>query len=229
MQIDLPDPRYTGSRRARSNFRLALKIALGFVALLWAVHLLNWALDLGLARFAVQPRQLSGLSGVLFAPLLHGGFTHLLSNSAPLVVLGTGMLYLYPHSALKVIAAVYLGSGLAVWVFGRTSLHLGASGLIYGLATYIFVAGLLRRDVRAIAASMLVYFLYGTMAWGVLPIKAGVSWETHLAGAAIGVLLAVHFRHWDIPPPKRYSWDEEAEGGEGADFTKPTESDRSHR
>ena len=215
MQIHLPDPDYTTSERARANFRLAAKIALGFVALIWLIELLNGALGLGLERFGVRPRELAGLPGILLAPLLHGGFGHLVANSLPLLVLGTGMLYLYPNSALKVIPAVYLGPGIAVWLFAKaSSIHVGASGLIYGLVSYIFVAGLIRRDRRAIAASMLVYFLYGTLVWGVLPIRPGVSWETHLAAALIGLALAVALRRLDIPPRKRYAGEEE-EGGHG--------------
>lgn len=214
MQLRTPDPDYTRSERAKANFRLAFKFALGFVALLWIIHLLNWGLDLGLQRFAVYPRRLDGLPGIFFAPLLHGSFAHLLANSMPMVILGTGMLYLYPNAAPKVIAAVYLGTGLVVWLFARASLHLGASGLVYGLAAYILVAGFIRRDFRAIAASMLVYFLYGTLVWGVMPIQPGVSWETHLAAAVIGVACAVGFRHQDIPPRKRYSWEDEEEAEE---------------
>ena len=209
MQIHTPDPNYTSSEQARANFRLAAKIALGFVALIWLVALLNWGLDLELERFGVRPRQLTGLPGILFAPLLHGGFSHLFANSLPLLVLGTVMLHLYPNSALKVIPAVYLGTGIAVWLFARASVHLGASGLVYGLVTYIFVAGLIRRDKRAIAASLLVSFLYGTLAWGVFPIQPGVSWETHLAAALIGLALALALRHLDIPPRKRYAWEDE--------------------
>ena len=158
MQIRIPDPDYTTSDRARTNFRLAFKIALGFVALLWLVELLNRGLDLGLQRFGVQPREFAGLAGILLAPLLHGSFAHLLTNSLPLLVLGTVMLHLYPNSALKVIPAVYLGPGIAVWVFAKaSSIHVGASGLVYGLVSYIFVAGVIRRDRRAIAASLLVH------------------------------------------------------------------------
>ena len=209
MQIHTPDPSYTSSERARANFRLAIKITLGFVALIWFVQLLNWGLDLGLERFGIRPRQLGGLPGILLAPLLHGGFSHLFANSLPLLVLGTVMLHLYPNSALKVIPAVYLGPGIAVWLFARASIHLGASGLIYGLVTYIFVAGLIRRDRRAIAASLLVCFLYGALAWGVLPIQPGVSWETHLAAALIGLALAIALRRLDIPPRKHYDWEDE--------------------
>lgn len=209
MQAYIPDPAYTSSEQARANFRLAGKIALGFVALIWLIQLLNWGLDLELERFGVRPRQLAGLPGILLAPLLHGSFTHLGANSLPLLVLGTVMLHLYPNSALKVIPAAYLGPGIAVWLFARASVHVGASGLVYGLVSYIFVAGLIRRDKRAIAASLLVCFLYGTLVWGILPIKPGVSWETHLAAGLIGLVLAIALRHLDIPPRKRYAWEDE--------------------
>jgi len=109
-----------------------------------------------------------------------------------------------------VLPAVYLGPGLAVWLFARGSSHLGSSGLIYGLAAYVLVAGLMRRDRRAIGASMLVCFLYGAMWWGVLPIEPGVSWQTHLAAALIGVVCALALRRRDIPPRRRYSFEDEA-------------------
>jgi membrane associated rhomboid family serine protease len=209
MQLHIPDPAYTSSERARANFWLAFQIALGFVALIWVIQLWNWGLNLGLARFGVRPREWAGLPGILLAPLLHGGFSHLIANSLPLLVLGTVMLHLYPNSALKVIPAAYLGPGIAVWLFARASVHVGASGLVYGLVSYIFVAGLIRRDKRAIAASLLVCFLYGTLVWGILPIKPGVSWETHLAAGLIGLVLAIALRHLDIPPRKRYAWEDE--------------------
>lgn len=212
MQVHIPDPAYTSSERARANFRLAAKIALGFVAVLWLIQLLNGALDLELQRFGVRPREFAGLPGILLAPLLHGGFAHLIANSLPLLVLGTGMLYLYPNSALKVLPAVYLGPGIAVWLFAKaSSVHVGASGLVYGLVIYIFVAGVIRRDRRAIAASLLISFLYGSLVWGVLPIKPGVSWETHLAAALIGLTLAIALRRLDIPPLKRYAWEDETD------------------
>ena len=113
------------------------------------------------------------------------------------------------------IPAVYLGPGIAVWLFAGASVHIGASGLVYGLVSYIFVAGVLRRDRRAIAASLLVSFLYGSLAWGVLPIKPEVSWETHLAAALIGLVLAIALRRLDIPPRKHYAWEDEKDEDEG--------------
>lgn len=213
MQIDRPDPAYTDSERARGNFRLAVKIALGFVGLIWLIALLSWALDVGPDDFGVRPRELAGLVGIFFAPLVHAGFAHLLANSLPLLVLITAMLYLYPNASLKVLPAIYLGPGVAVWLFARGGNHIGASGLVYGLVSYIFITGLIRRDRRAIAASLLVSFLYGAAVWGVLPIERGVSWETHLAAALIGAAFALTLRHLDIPPRHRYSW----EGEEGND------------
>jgi membrane associated rhomboid family serine protease len=209
MQVHAPDPAYTGSEQSRASFRRAAKIALGFVALIWCVQLLNWGLDLGLERFGVRPRQLAGLPGILLAPLIHGGFAHLLANSLPLLVVGTVMLHLYPSSARKVIPAIYLGPGIAVWLFAGPSVHIGSSGLVYGLVSYVYLAGVIRRDNRALAAALLISFMYGALVWGVLPIEPGVSWQTHLAAALIGVAFAIALRHLDIPPRKRYAWEDE--------------------
>jgi len=212
MEIHSPDPDYTGSDRARANFRLAVLTSAGFVALIWLIPLLGWGLEL--EQFGVRPRQWIGLPGILFAPLLHADFDHLIANSLPLLVLGTTLFHLYPGSAFRVLPAVYLGPGIAVWLFARGGDHIGASGLIYGLVAFIFVAGLIRSDRRAIAASLLVAFMYGTLVWGLLPIKQSVSWETHLAAALIGVVAAILLRHRDNPPRVRYSWEGERPEGE---------------
>lgn len=211
MQFNRLDPRYSTSERAQHNFWLGFRLALALVALLWLIYLFDWLLDLNLRQFGIYPRHFPSLPAILWAPLLHGSVQHLLSNSLPLLVLGTGLLYLYPTAAFQVVGLVYLGAGVLVWLLARPALHLGASGLIYGLAAYLFVAGLLRRDIRALAAALLVYFLYGSLAWGVLPIRAGVSWETHLAAALLGIVLAVYYRHLDKPPLKRYDWEDEEE------------------
>lgn len=212
MQIHTPDPALVDPERARENFRLAAALSLRFVALLWLIALLGWGLEL--ERFGVRPRQWIGLPGILVAPLLHANFMHLIANSLPLLVLGTAMLQLYPTAAFRVLPAVYLGPGIAVWLFARDGVHVGASGLVYGLVAYIFVAGVIRRERRAIAASMLVAFMYGTLVWGILPIREGMSWETHLAAATIGVLFAILLRHRDNPPPRRYSWEVAPDEGE---------------
>ena len=147
------------------------------------------------------------MAGILVAPLLHGDVAHLASNALPLLIAGTALLYLYPDSSRFLLPAIYLGPGILVWMFARDSIHIGASGLVYGIVAYVFVGGILRRDRRAWAASILVAFFYGALVWGVLPLKEGVSWETHLAGAAIGVALALALRRRDVPPRKLYSWE----------------------
>jgi MYXO-CTERM domain-containing protein len=216
MQVDTPHPSYTGSTRARAAFRLAVRIALAFVALLWAVQLLNWGLGLDVAPFGVKPRTVAGLAGLLSAPLVHSGFDHLIANTLPLAVLGVAMLHLYPRSSPIVLPAIWIGPGIVVWLFARGGIHVGASGLVYGLVAYVFAAGLIRRDRRAIAASMVVAFMYGASVWGVLPIQRDHSWETHLAAALIGLVLAVLLRRRDIPPRVRYDWED---GDEVIDLT----------
>lgn len=217
MKIHLPDPDYVTSDSAKKSFALALKVAGGFVLLLWGVFLLDWLLGLDLTRFGVRPGRPEGIVGVFAAPLLHGGFSHLGSNSVPLFVLLAGALFVYPSAAVRALPVIYVVSGLLVWVFARPSNHIGASGLLYGLLLFVFVSGVLRRDARSIALSMLVYFLYGSMVWGVLPIKEGVSWEYHLAGAVVGIVCALVWKHFDIPPRKRYEWEDEEDEDEEED------------
>jgi len=214
MHYDVPDPRYTGSAASHELLRLAVRLSIGFVALLWLIHVMNWGLGLDPWPFGLRPREWTGLVGLVTAPLVHSDFAHLFANSVPLATVGTAMLFLYPNSALRALPTVYLGSGVLVWLLGRDSVHLGASGLVYGLVSYVFVAGLIRRDRRAIAASLLVVLMYGSLAWGVLPIQPGVSWETHLSAAVIGGLLALLLRKLDIPPRKRYVWEDQTTEGD---------------
>jgi membrane associated rhomboid family serine protease len=209
MPLRRPDPDFLRSARAGTNFRLALRLSLLFVALLWGILLADSLFDLGLNRFGLRPGALPGLIGVLTAPLLHGGAGHLFNNSIPLLVALTATLYLYPNSAVRVIPLIWLGSGLLGWFIGRPSLHFGASGLLYGLLAYVFCGGVLRRDLRSVSVSLLVAFLYGTMIWGVFPIRPNMSWELHLAGAVSGVLLAFVYRRWDQVPLKRYAWEDD--------------------
>lgn len=220
MPLATPDPAYTSSPRAHANFRLAAMLALAFVALAWLLQILNWGLDT--PPLGVRPRTAEGVAGILFAPVSHAGFEHLIANTLPLWVLLTAMLHLYPRSSPVALPLLYLGPGIAVWALGRDAVHAGASGLIYGFTAYVFVAGMLRRDRRAIAASLGVAFLYGYTIWGVFPIRRNDSWETHLAAALIGVVLALALRRRDVPPAITYAW--EAEGDEAGPETRVDEA-----
>lgn len=209
MQLHQPDPDYVTSPRTRKNFILALRIGLIFLAVLWVVLIVDQVFGLQLVRYGLMPRRLNGLLGVVTVPLLHGSWHHLGSNSLPLLVGVTSVLFLYPNSAVWVFPALYGGAPLMAWTFARPDLHVGASGLIYGLLAYVFFSGLLRRDVRSIGVSLLIYFLYGSAVYGVLPGQGRTSWELHLSGAILGLLLAWWFRRWDQTPRKRYDWEEE--------------------
>jgi len=199
-------------QKPSDNFRKSFFIMLWFVILLWLIQITSTLLGLELVRYGVYPREIPGISGILFAPLIHGSFAHILSNTLPLLVMGTAMLLGYPRSSKLVFPVIYLGVGLMVWIFGRESFHVGASGINFGLLAFVFVIGALRWDKKAIALSCLVFFMYGSMIWGVFPTEPGVSFESHFFGAAIGVLCAFIFRNVDAKPPeKRYDWEDETE------------------
>jgi membrane associated rhomboid family serine protease len=196
------------ARRLRRSFAASL----GFAAALWLIELAELALHLDFTRYGVYPRTVHGLSGILLAPLIHGSLVHVFSNTLPIVILGTALLYGYPRSARLVLPVLYFGTGIGVWLFGRSAWHIGASGLIFGMMFFIATIGVLRWDTRSIALAMVVFLLYGGMVWGVLPGDPSVSFESHLAGALLGVVLAVWLKNRDpAPPPKRYSWEDEEE------------------
>lgn len=209
MHLGRPESHVTSSPRAQRNFLLALKIALWIVGILWMILIVDNTLGLGLNRFGLRPRHVDGLVGIFTAPLLHGGVKHLFTNTLPLLISLTTILYLYPRSAMRVIPIIWVGSGILAWFIGRPSLHIGASGFVYGLLGYIFISGLLRMDMRSVGVSIMVWFLYGSMIWGVLPIRPNMSWELHLSGAILGVALAIFYRRWDITPVKRYAWEDD--------------------
>lgn len=207
-----PDNPLAQAQADRRRFWRALLASGFFVALLWWIRMLEVGLGTPLGALGVRPGEWSGLAGVLAAPLLHGSTKHLVGNTLPLLVLGTLALSTYPRAAPRAIALIWLLSGLGIWVFGRDSIHLGASGLSHGLMFLLFVLGLLRRDRPAIGAMLIAFFLYGGMLLTVLPGDPQVSWEAHLSGAAAGIVAALlWWRRDPAPPRKRYSWEDEAE------------------
>ena len=211
VQIKVPDPAYTHSARSKRNFIFALRLAATVVAILWLVFLSDQLLGLELRQFGLYPRHVHGLLGVLTSPLIHANFSHIINNSVPLFVGLAAILYLYPNSAFRVLPVIYIGSGLLSWFYARPSFHIGASGLIYGILAYVFVSGLLRKDLRSVGVTMLIYFLYGSMIWGLLPIRERMSWELHFSGTFLGIVLAIVYRRWDHVPLKRYDWEDDDE------------------
>jgi membrane associated rhomboid family serine protease len=193
-----------------TGFTKSALLACGFVLLLWVIELLDRATGAGLFRLGVFPHHVQGLPGILFAPLIHGSWYHLLSNSFALLILLTTLDYGYPRSKWPALLLIWLGSGLGVWLFGRESYHFGASGLTHGVMFFIFTSGILRRDRLSIALSLIVFFIYGGMIWSIFPQEADVSYESHFFGAAFGVLGAFLLRHRDPDPPqKHYDWEDQ--------------------
>ena len=220
MDLPLPDLGADYEARKLEERRRLLRaglISTGFVALLWWIALLQHSFDWPLRGLTLRPGEWLGSVGILTAPLLHGSIAHLVSNTLPLLILGTLSLASLPRAAPRALLLIWLLSGLGTWLIGRPSAHLGASGLGHGLMLFLFVAGMIRRDRPAIATAMLVFFLYGGMLLTVLPREAGVSWEYHLCGAIAGLAAALLWARLDPPPPrKRYSWEDEAEQDEPA-------------
>ena len=197
------------------RLKQAFFIVLCFTLILWLIEIVKYISGLDLYKLGVYPQHITGLIGVITAPLIHASFEHLISNTPALIILGTALVYGYPRSCWMVLAIVWLLAELGVWFTARPVYHFGASGLTYGVMAFVFVIGILRRDRLAITLSLLVFFLYGTMIWGVFPHQPGVSFETHLWGAVLGALCAIFFRKYDPTPSiKRYTWENEDEDTE---------------
>lgn len=177
---------------------------------MWAIEALDRVLNLNLYHLGVYPREPAGLFGILFAPLIHSSWNHLLSNSFALLILGAVLVYGYPRSAMPVFLIIYLCSGICVWLFARQNYHIGASGLAHGMMFFIFTIGILRRDRLSTALAMIVFFVYGGMIWSIFPQQPRISYEGHFFGAIIGVLTAFLFRTHDPGPVvKKYQWEHE--------------------
>jgi len=214
MDIAAPTPEPTAQtvRRDRVRAGYALLGAAGLVLGIWLAWLGAWLLGWNVDDLGVRPRDLHGLVGIFTAPFAHASFEHLMSNTLPLGLLASMALYAYPRATRYALPLIWLVSGAGVWLWARTSVHVGISGIVYGLAFFLFFIGLLRRDRLGTAISLLTFFLYGGMVLTVLPRDPDVSFEYHLFGALAGVIAAFWLRQRDpAPPRKRYSWEEEEE------------------
>ncbi len=178
-----------------------------FPAIMWVVFLAEQISGINLDRMGILPRNLSGLLGIVTGPIIHANYSHIISNTIPLIILGWIIFFFYPKISYKVFLLIYLMDGLLVWLFAREVYHIGASGIVYGFVSFLFFSGIFRRDNKSIALALLVTFLYGGIVWGVLPGQKGISWESHLFGAVAGFVSAFIFRK--VEPPKKYDWEDE--------------------
>jgi membrane associated rhomboid family serine protease len=198
------------------------------------IRLSDMIWDLGINAYGLSPLNAMGLLGIVTAPLLHEGFSHLFANSVPLLVLGSLLFYFYRQIAYEVFFLIWLMTGAWVWVFASPhSVHIGASGLVYGLAAFLILSGMIRRERSLMIITLLVVFLYGGLLWGVFPQffpKERISWESHLMGLLSGIILAIWYRK-SGPQKKIYEWadDEVEESGQDAYWVSDSTADPSAR
>lgn len=187
----------------------SILIAGAALVILWVIHFLLWITHLDKTLLANVPRNLLGLIGIVTSPLVHDDIYHITANSGPFWMFFAATLYFYRKVALRAIIGIWLLSGGMVWGFAHEGAHIGASGVVYGMGAFVFFSGVFRWDVRSISLSLLIVLIYGGMVWGILPLKQGVSWESHLFGLFSGVGMAWLFRKVDRVQRRRYAWEDE--------------------
>jgi membrane associated rhomboid family serine protease len=205
-------------KHERHHIQTSILFPFFFVVTLWFIKFLEIKMGKDFSPYGIFPQKVSGLVGILFAPFIHKDISHLFSNSSPIFLLGSGLLYLYRRVSLFVFIGIFFIGNTCVWLFARPSFHIGASGLVYGLLAFIFFSGVIRRERRAISLALISVFLYGSAIWGLFPIRDSVSHEAHLFGGIVGVVFAVLFRKIDMPTEEKPveelepEWEEEIWG-----------------
>jgi membrane associated rhomboid family serine protease len=177
---------------AQSSWFDSSVVPFRLVFLMWAAFFVEFLFNIPLSLFGIVPWEPIGLIGIVTGPILHGSFNHLLSNTLPLLFLGSVLYFFYSKIGGVVFFRSYFWTNIMVWLFGRHhSSHIGASGVVYGLAFFLIFFGIFRRDFVSIVISVIVIMLYGGVIYGVLPTDPRVSWESHFAGALVGIYTAV--------------------------------------
>ncbi len=182
-----------------------------FVIIMWAIHIINDTYNLDLSRFGLIPLSPKGLIGIVTMPFLHADWQHLLSNSGPLFFLGAGVFYFFTKKAFTIFFLLYFLTGLWLWFFARSGIHIGASGIVYSLASFLFFSGIIKKHKGLLAVSLLIVFVYGSMVWGIFPDffpDRNISWEGHLMGMVSGLILAVYYKNYG-PQKSTFHWDED--------------------
>lgn len=179
-----------------------------FVGILSIVHLIQYVLDVNWFHYGIYPLTLKSLPGIIFSVFIHGDFNHLFNNAIPLLILGTMLFYFYKKLALRIVVWIVLMGGFWTWISAREAYHVGASGLIYGLFSFLMLSGFIRRNKQLIALSFFVVLVYGSMVWGIFPIKINVSYEAHFWGFISGSILALYYRKQG-PQKVVYQWPDE--------------------
>lgn len=196
-------------------FYQSLKFSLSFVIVIWVIHFINVQQGMTFGHWGIFPREWDGMIGIFTSPFIHGSWEHLFSNSAPLLMTTTIIHFFYKRVAVSSIFLIYLFTGAAVWLFGRSVYHIGASGVVYGLIAFIFWTGIFRRNIKSIVLALVVVILYSGYFGGIVPFKEGVSWESHLLGGIVGIVIAFVFKSIvEVDEEENPVWAQELEGDE---------------
>lgn len=190
-----------------------------FVLLIWIVFWFEIRFGFDFNSYGVRPRSIEGLRGIFFSPFIHSNIKHLFNNTIPLFVLSMSLFYFYRKISWQVLLFGLLLTGFLTWLIGRPANHIGASGVIYMLASFLFFKGILSKHYRLIALSLIVVFLYGGMLWFVVPVDPGISWEGHLSGLFVGLGFAFAYRHKIAKRPK-FEWEKPDYNEEEDEFMK---------
>lgn len=193
-------PRWNPSVLDRDRLFYSLWSTALFLLLIWGIYGINEAYALNWRRWGNHPRDWNHAWGVVTYPFLHGDLKHLWNNTVTFFTLNSLLFYFYRSIAARIWLGLFLLSGLGLWVFAKGGNHIGASGINYALAAYLFTSGVFRKSQLLLRVSLLVAFLYGGMVWWMLPIDQHISWEGHIAGAVSGVILAWFSRTWGPLP-----------------------------
>jgi membrane associated rhomboid family serine protease len=195
---------------------------------LYLLKVLEVGMDWNFSRLGVYPLEKRGVFGIFAHPLIHGSWRHLFANTMPLFLLSWGLFYFYRQIAPYIFFAIWIGCGLLTFLIGKPGWHIGASGVIYGLAFFLFFSGIFRKYVPLIALSLLIAFTYGGLVWHMFPqfVKPTTSWEGHLSGAITGVLCAFAFMRHGPQRPNPFADEEEWEDDEDDDTTYPPSTSR---
>ncbi len=175
---------------------------LRFVFLMWLIFAFQLLFGWQLSFLGIEPRTASGLIGIVTGPLIHGDLLHIVSNTIPLIFLTGTLHFFYRSISVKVFLFCYFFTNILLWLLGRPSFHVGASGVVYGVAFFLIFFGFFSRDLKSIMISIVIIFLYGGMVYGLLPNQSGVSWESHLIGAVVGTFTAYFIGQGTARPGK---------------------------
>jgi membrane associated rhomboid family serine protease len=206
--------------------KLTLVIPISVIVVIWVVYFIEINYGFNFNKYGIYPRTITGLKGVIFSPFIHGSVSHIFNNSIPLAVMLGSLFFFYKKIATKVLLLGTVLTGVLTWIFARPAYHIGASGVVYFLVSFIFFSGIFRKYYRLIALSLAVVFLYGSMIWYIFPIEEAISWEGHLSGFLVGLLFAYLFKN-EGPQPEQFVFSKneafENQFDENGNFNPPVE------